>query len=295
LHKFRNLLHGRPAQRIHNRPALLGVPALIIAALVPAVLIVAAGPLAARAQILGLGSKPAAPVVIPTLQPPIPGYEFPAHQTLTFNVDWRVFTGGIAVFHLERQDDQLRVTATGDTVGAVNLLFPVVDRFQSSLNTLTGCSGGFSKQTQEGRRRITDDLSFDYRLGKQTLVEKNLVKGTSKTLTANVPACVTDSLSAIFYAASQQLTVGHDVGFPLADAMRTVTVTMKVEAREEIKTPAGAFQTIRVQPTAEEGVVKNRGRIWIWYTDDARHIPVQIQARLFWGTITFHLQSVEDK
>ena len=80
--------------------------------------------------------------------------------------------------------------------------------------------------------------------------------------------------------------------------MRTVTVTMKVEAKEEIKTPAGTFQTIRVQPTAEEGVVKNRGNIWIWYTDDARHIPVQIRARLFWGawsTITFHLQSVEAK
>jgi len=29
--------------------------------------------------------------------------------------------------------------------------------------------------------------------------------------------------------------------------MRTVTVAMKVEAKEEIKTPAGTFQTIRVQ------------------------------------------------
>jgi hypothetical protein len=41
--------------------------------------------------------------------------------------------------------------------------------------------------------------------------------------------------------------------------------------------------------------VKNRGHIWIWYTDDARHMPVQIRARLFWGTITFELQSVELK
>ena len=77
--------------------------------------------------------------------------------------------------------------------------------------------------------------------------------------------------------------------------MRTVTVGMKVGDREEMKTPAGTFQTIKVQATADEGVVKNRGSIWIWYTDDARHIPVQIQARLFWGTITFHLQSIELK
>ena len=248
-----------------------------------------------EAQLLGLGSKPPPPVQIPTLQPPVPGFGFPLRQTLTFTVDWRVFTGGIAVFHLEQADDQLKVTATADTVGAVNMLFPVVDRFQSSMDTRTGCSGGFSKQTQEGRRKVTTDLTFDYHAGKQTQTDKNLVKTTQKTQTASIPACVTDSLSAIFYAASQQLAVGQNFGFPLADAMRTVTVTMKVEAKEEIKTPAGTFQTIRVQPTAEEGVVKNRGNIWIWYTDDARHMPVQIRARLFWGTITFHLQSVEAK
>jgi uncharacterized protein DUF3108 len=249
----------------------------------------------ASSQLLGLGNKPAAPVQIPTLQPPIAGYVFPARQTLTFTVDWRVYTGGIAVFHLEQQNDRLKITATADTVGAVNMLFPVVDRYQSSMDTRTGCSDGFSKQTQEGHRKVTTDLTFDYHLGKQTQIDKNLVKGTQKTQTASIPACVTDSLSAIFYAASQRLTVGQDVGFPLADAMRTVTVTMKVEAHEEIKTPAGTFETIRVQPTAEEGVVKNRGNIWIWYTDDARHVPVQIRARLFWGTITFHLQSVEAK
>jgi hypothetical protein len=251
----------------------------------------------ACAQILGLGGapKPTAPVQIPTLQPPIPGYVFPAKQTLTFTVDWRVFTGGTAVFHLEEQGDKLRVTATADTVGAVNMLFPVVDRFQSSIDTRTGCSEGFSKQVQEGRRKVSSDLTFDYHAGKQTLVEKNLVKNTQKTQTSSIPACVTDSLSGIFYAASQRLVVGQDVGFPLADAMRTVTVTMKVEAHEEIKTPAGTFQTVRVQPTAEEGVVKNRGNIWIWYTDDARHMPVQIRARLFWGTITFHLQDVQDR
>jgi hypothetical protein len=247
-----------------------------------------------QAQLLGLGSKPA-PVVIPTLQPPVAGYVFPVRQTLTYAVDWRVFTAGTAVFHLEQQGDQLKVTATADTVGATTMLFPVVDRFESGLDTRTGCSSGFSKQIQEGRRKVSSDLKFDYNAGKQTQTEKNLVKGTQKTQTASIPACVTDSLSAIFYAASQPLVIGQNVRFPLADSMRTVTVTMKVEAKEEIKTPAGTFQTLRVQPTAEEGVVKSRGNIWIWYTDDARHLPVQIRARLFWGTITFHLQSVEAK
>ena len=243
-----------------------------------------------------LGPKPAAqPVVIPTLQPPIASYVFPAKQTLTFTVDWRVFTAGIAKFELTQQGTQMKIVATADTVGAVTMLFPVLDQFNSSFDTKTGCSGGFEKYLNEGRRKISSQLKFDYAAGKQMQTETNVVKGTTRNLTASIPACVTDSLSAIFYAASQPMVVGQKIGFPLADSMRTVTVQMKVEAKEEVKTPAGTFQTIRVEPTADEGIVKSRGRIWIWYTDDARHMPVQIRASLFWGTITFHLQSYETK
>ena len=248
-----------------------------------------------RTPLLGQRAAPQ-PVVIPILRAPQPGYNnFPSKQTLTFTVDWRVFTAGTAVFTLEQQGTLQKISATADTVGGVTMLFPVVDRFQSAFDTRTGCSTGFSKQIQEGRRKISSDLTFDSSQGKQHLLEKNLVKGTQKEQTAPIPACVTDSLSGIFYAATQPMVVGQSFGFPLADAMRTVTVTMKVEGKEEIKTPAGTFQTVRVQPTAEEGVVRNRGTIHIWYTDDPRHMPVQIQARLFWGTITFHLQSYEVK
>jgi hypothetical protein len=249
-----------------------------------------------RAALLGLGPKPApTPVVIPTLQPPQPGFVFPEKQTLTFTVDWRVFTAGTAVFQLERQGTVQKITATADSTGAVTMLFPVIDKFQAGFDTKTGCSTGFSKQLQEGSRKVSSELTFDYSQGKQKLAEKNLVKGTSKEQVASIPACVTDSLSAIFYAASQPMAVGQSIRFPLADSMRTVTVAMKVESKEEIKTPAGTFQTLKVEPTADEGIVKNRGHIWVWYTDDARHMPVQIQARLFWGTITFHLQSYETK
>jgi hypothetical protein len=235
------------------------------------------------------------PQAAPPLRAPRAGYSFPARQTLNYAVDWRVFPAGITSFHEETDGDLQRVTVTADTAGAVNLLFRVTDRFQSSFHRSTGCSESFSKQLIEGRRQVNSDLRFDYGKGKAILNEKNLVSGISKHQETPIPACVTDSLSAIFYAASQPMTIGQSFQMPLADAMKTVTVTMKVEGREEVKTPAGTFQTLRVEPTADAGIVKNRGNIWIWYTDDDRHMPVQMRARLFWGTITFRLTSVEAK
>lgn len=230
-----------------------------------------------------------------TLTPPRPGFAFPQKQTLTYSVDWRVFTAGTAILHFEAAGDREQLTANADTVGAINLLFRVTDRFQSSFDRAKGCTYDFNKQTIEGRRQVNSTLKLDYAQGRSYLDEKNLITGQTKHVESSVPACVTDLLTGVFYASSQNIELGHSFVIPVVDAQRIVPVTMKVEGREEIKTSLGTFKTLRVQPTADAGVVKNRGNIWIWYTDDERHLPVQMRARLFWGTITFRLTGNENK
>ena len=230
-----------------------------------------------------------------TLAPPRPGFSFPQKQTLTYSVDWRVFTAGTAVLHFEAQGDREKLSATADTSGAINLLFHVSDKFQSTFDRARGCTYEFDKQTVEGRRQISSTLKLDYEAGKSILDEKNLVTGQAKHIESPIPGCMTDLLTGLFYAASQPMEIGRSFVVPLVDAMHNVPITMKVEAREVVKTPLGTFKTIRVQPTADAGVVKNRGNIWIWYTDDDRHLPVQMRARLFWGTITFRLVGNETK
>lgn len=231
----------------------------------------------------------------PELPAPHAGLGLPAKQTLNYTVDWRVFPAGVVSFHQEADGDAQRISVTADSIGAVNLIYRVSDRFQSSFSRRTGCSAEFSKQLQEGRRQVNSTLKFNYAQNKAVLEEKNLVSGISKHQEAALPPCVSDLLSAIFYTATQPLQVGQSFQLPVYDAMRTIPVTMKVENRESVRTPSGTYQTVRVQPTADAGVVKNRGNIWIWYTDDERHIPVQMRARLFWGTITFQLTSIEQK
>jgi hypothetical protein len=229
------------------------------------------------------------------LAAPRVGFSFPQKQTLTYSVDWRVFPAGTAVLHFEAVGDRERLTANADTVGALNLLFHVTDRFQSTFDRTKGCTYDFAKQTVEGRRQINSTLRLDYGQGKSIMDEKNMISGQTKHLEQPISGCLTDLLTGVFYASSQPMEVGHSFVVPVVDALKTVPVTMKVEGREEIKTTLGTFKTLRVQPTADAGVVKNRGNIWIWYTDDERHLPVQMRARLFWGTITFRLTGNENK
>ena len=254
----------------------------------------ATAPLLLAASTLLWGQQTSAPQVAP-LAAPRPGYSFPAQQTFTYAVDWRVFPAASAVLHLEADGAKEHLTATADTIGAINLLFHVSDKFQSTFDREKGCTAEFNKQTVEGRRQVNSTLQLDYTDGKSVLDEKNLTTGQTKHLEAGIPSCLTDLLTGVFYASSQVMEVGKNFEMPVSDPLKTVVVTMKVEGREELKLPAGTFKTVRVEPTADAGVVKNRGQIWIWYTDDDRHLPVQMRARSFWGTITFRLVSLENK
>jgi hypothetical protein len=232
---------------------------------------------------------------LPTLTPPQAAFPIPTAQTLTYEVDWRLFPAGTVTIRLESTGTQQHIVATAATLGSVSLLYRVNDRFESMFDRTTGCSTTLTKQAEEGRRRVNTDIRFDYAKSRQFLNEKNLVRGTSKQQDGPIPSCVSDVLSAIFYIGSQPIVPGQTFYFPLADSLRTISVGLKAEAREDVKVPAGNFKTVRVEPTADAGVVKNRGQIWLWYSDDARHIPVQIKARLFWGTLTFRLVSIDNK
>jgi hypothetical protein len=155
------------------------------------------------------------------------------------------------------------------------------------------CSSRITKHTEEGTHKRETNIRFDYQRRKAVLDERNLKDNESKHQEEEIPPCVTDVLSGILYGATLPLHDGATYNFPLNDGGKTVDVQAHVEGREEVKTPAGTFHTVRVQPEADSGILRKRGKIWVWYTDDGQHIPVLMRARLFWGTLTIRLTRID--
>ncbi len=239
-----------------------------------------------------------APAPVFPFPAPAPGWSFPDRQTLTYAVEWRVFPAGTATVHLQADGAVERITVTGDSQGAINLLFHVSDRFQSSFTRATGCSQSFSRQIMEGRRQVDSDQRVQAAgsgPGVTFYDERNLLSHINLHQTAPTPPCVTDMLSGIFYGGTQALEPGSVFHLPVVSGNHVTPVTLRVEARESVRTPTTTYRAIRVEPTADSGPVRNRGKLWIWYSDDARHIPVQMRARLFWGTLTFRLTGIDNK
>ncbi len=222
-------------------------------------------------------------------------YTFPNGQAFVYEAEWRLWTAGTARITVDQAGDNERIAATADSSGVVSLLYPVHDRFQSVVDRRSFCSISIAKHIEEGFHARETLINFNYTRRRAVLDETNLKNGQAKHEEKEIPGCVTDVIAGIFYVGAQPLLPDANYNFPLNDGGQTVEVRAHVEAREQIKTPAGTFATIRVSPEASSGTLKSRGRVWVWYSDDARRIPVQMRARMFWGTLTLRLARIEKK
>jgi hypothetical protein len=234
-------------------------------------------------------------MVAPSITRPRADYQFPVGQTYVYGAEWRVFNAGLATLRMEKAGQENRIVATADAAGTISLLYHVQDRLESFFDPASFCSHNTSRHIEEGFRRVESSITFDYQHGKALLDHKNIKKKESKHEEHDIPGCVTDMLSSVYYVASLPLLTGKTYSFPINDGGATLTVLVHVEEREQVKTPAGTFKAIRVQPETASGALREKGKIWVWYSDDAARIPVQMRARMAWGTLTFSLLRVDKK
>jgi hypothetical protein len=225
--------------------------------------------------------------------PPPPNYAFPNGQTYVYAVEWHLFNAGTAKVTLGLEGGQEHVTALADSAGVANALYKVHDRFEAFFDPRTFCSLRVSKHTEESSRSRQSELRFDYSRNKSVLDEKNLKTGEQKHVENDLPACVTDVVSGFYYLASLPLQPGNSYAFPINDGNKTTEIRARVEAREQIKVPAGTFQTVRVKAEAISGALQGKGTVCAWFTDDANHTPLQMRSKLGWGTLLFRLQRID--
>lgn len=225
--------------------------------------------------------------------PPPPNYRFPNGQTYVMSVEWHFFNAGIARVKMESAGGQQKVTAIADSTGTVNLLYGIHDRFESYFDPRTFCSQRVFKHTEEGSRRRETDVRYEYPRRKSVLSEKNLKTQESKRIENDIPSCVTDVVNGFYYLAAQQLVQGRTYTFPINDGGKTTEVRATVGEHEHVKVPAGSFEAVKVEAEPVSGPLTGKGKVWVWFSDDANHTPVQMRSKLGWGTLVFKLVRVE--
>ncbi len=94
----------------------------------------------------------------------------------------------------------------------------------------------------------------------------------------DIPACVHDVVGGLYFMRTLNLEPGQSAQVPVSDGKKSVMAKIEAQAREDVKTPAGTFKTMRYEIYLFNGVLYGRSaHLLLWLTDDRRRLPVQVR------------------
>jgi len=138
----------------------------------------------------------------------------------------------------------------------------------------------FKKIINEGKYHRKRSLRFDHR-NKTALYKEKLIRISDETQ---------DILGVIFMVRNKNLKVGDTYAIDVVDDGEFYSLKTEVKKREKINTEYGEFYTHKVEPFLQSnGIFKNEGKLWIWFTDDKKKIPLMIKAKIAVGSVKVKL------
>lgn len=207
-------------------------------------------------------------------------------ETLDYSLSWMKITGGVARMTIAPANEgQFRITSVARSGGGVARFVKVRDEIETIVDRQTFSTLRYKKKAHEKDENkeeltvIEDGVATRSRKGK-------------KTRKIEVPQPVFDPISVVYFFRTLELDPGRGYDLTLISDGKVYTVHAKVIRREVIDTPAGRFTTLMVEPEMVSGGVKKDERLFIWYTDDERHIPVRIRTEVNFGSVTASLRSI---
>jgi len=196
-------------------------------------------------------------------------------------------------------DDSLTVRLVGDVVSKG--LFPRIAgfRFNEHVESMVD-SDPFtvlrtSKLEEQGKRVRASEAVFDHQTHKVTWTERDPNQAQAPRVSAlEFSEPIQDVLTVIYFLRTQKLEVGKTFDVPLSDAGRVYRFSVAVVERKELNTVLGRVSAVRVDPAlfGENGLVRSRGALSIWITDDSRRLPVRAQLKVDIGTFDIKLKRV---
>jgi hypothetical protein len=230
---------------------------------------------------------------------PAGSFQAPAGaETLHYGVEWRLIRAGTArlAWSPAAGDRAPQINLELHSAGVVNALYRVNNSYAA---TLAGdfCTASVFLHAEEGRRRRETRITFDAEQARSSYVERDLLKDTVvNQKEIDIAPCTHDVIAGLYRLRAARIALGQSMEFPVSDGKKFVRARVVAQAREQVKTPAGNYQTVRYEVFLFNDVLyRRKGRLFVWLTDDEFRVPVQIRARLQFhiGTITLQLEKQE--
>jgi hypothetical protein len=210
---------------------------------------------------------------------------FKVGERLTYDVTWSTFlVAGTAYATVAgRVDGQggaaYHLIADGRPHPLLQRLYNIYYKMESMLDTATLLPQRMSLYSEESAGKRLASTRFDRQ--KQKAIFELDDAGTPLKSEFDIPPQVQDGLSAVYVLRAMNFKAGERISLPATDDGNIYTVQADPVALEPVRVPFGTSEAWRVnvsvvdaagQPAVNDAAV--------WYTTDARRLPIKLQGRL---------------
>lgn len=179
------------------------------------------------------------------------------------------------------------ITGEGKTVRSYEWFYKVRDTYETYIDTETMLPARFIRNVNEGGFKIYNNVSFNQSIG-QAVSTKGVY---------NVPKCVQDVLSAIYYARNidyDRYKPGDKIPFNMFLDDQVYSLYIRYMGKEKITTKYGTFNAIKIIPLLIEGTIFKGGeKMAVWVSDDKNHLPVRVDSPILVGSIKVDLMGYD--
>src|SRR2546421_2441579 len=192
----------------------------------------------------------------------------------------------------------LHFTLEAESKGIVRKLFGLNfhQRIESMVEPASFSVLQTTKLDEQGKRKRTSETVFDRTSGKITWTERDPTDPTRqpRVVTTALSNGVQDLASAFYYLRTQPLEVGKSFEILVSDSGQVYHIPVVITERKKMKTVLGEVQTLKIEPDVfgEGRLMRGKGKLTLWVTDDARHVPVRAHINNEMGTLDVKLKSV---
>ncbi len=214
-------------------------------------------------------------------------------EVFIYKLKWLGITAGRARMEFIDRGEEIKITTRAESADWVSIFYKVDDRAKSLLTKRRNRDGGYKfiakryrLKIREGRHRRDKEVIFYPDKGMAEYI--NHLEDEKKSF--EIPGGTYDPLSAFLMLRLKSIKIGEPVFLRIFDSKKVWDVKVDVLKKETVETEAGKFSTIVVKPELKsEGIFLKKGDIYIYLTDDERHIPVLIETKVLIGHIEAEL------
>ena len=222
-------------------------------------------------------------------------------ERLEYELSWGFVTAGYATLEVKpRKDGKVEFETYATANKTVNKFYPVHDTVYTLVHKRGLMTDVFRKSLHEGTFHNKSLIRFNRDDKKAVLSDtvfkdpvKHYVKRSADT-SVTIDGLEHSIMSAFYLVRTLPLKEGETSRFAAVSGKKRYELKVITHKRETIKTDLGSFKTVKVEPVLDgDGIFNSSGRIFIWFTDDEKRIPVLMQCEIKLGSIKATLTKVK--